>query len=71
MNIAQALAIAAAGYVYALSAEQPFSARLASAHAELCATLTKAEAASEEMLLDSQALIIAALQQSENYKLNL
>ncbi|HVK79022.1 MAG TPA: hypothetical protein VM915_00285 [Verrucomicrobiae bacterium] len=71
MNIAQALAIAAAGYVYALSADQPLSARLATAHTEICTTMAKAEAASEEVLADSRALILAAFQQNYDVQLSL
>ena len=71
MNIAQALAIAAAGYVYALSADQTLLARFAIVHAEICATIAEAEAVSEDALADAHELITAALQQSEDLQLNL
>ncbi|HEX8900820.1 hypothetical protein [Vitreimonas sp.] len=71
MNIAQALAIAAAGYAYALCADQPFSARFATAQAQFCATLAEAEAAGHEALADTHALVRTALQQSDGLELTL
>ena len=67
MNIAQALAIAAATYAYALHAEEPLSARYAILQAEAHARIGETEALTREAFAQSEALLVQALQQSANY----
>ncbi|UPT62137.1 MAG: hypothetical protein M0D54_17440 [Hyphomonadaceae bacterium JAD_PAG50586_4] len=67
MNIAQALAIAAAAYAYALHAEEPWSARYAILQAEAHARIAETEAMSREAVDRSHALLVQAVQQSANY----
>lgn len=64
MNIAQALGIAVAICGYAMFMDEPWSARFAVAHAEICTMAADVEAVGETMLAESEAFILAALQQS-------
>jgi hypothetical protein len=67
MNIAQALAIAAATYAYVLHAEEPLSARYAILLTEAHAGIAETEALTREAFAQSEALLVQALQQSANY----
>jgi hypothetical protein len=67
MNIAQALAIAAAAYGFALHAEEPWSARYAILQAKAHARIAETEAMSREAVDRSHALLVQAMQQSAGY----
>lgn len=64
MNIAQVLGIAIATFFYVLSVDEPWSARFAVAHAEICTMAAEAEAVGETVLARSEAFVLAALQQN-------
>ncbi len=67
MNIAQALAIAAATYAYALHAEEPWSARFSILQAKAHARIAETEDMGREALERSHALLAQAMQQSASY----
>ncbi|WP_135211511.1 hypothetical protein [Vitreimonas flagellata] len=67
MNIAQALAIAAATYAYALHVEEPLSARFSILQAEVDARIAETEDLSREAIERSHALFVQAMQQSASY----